>query len=308
MTKTRLFKLVVAGGKGGVGKSMLASSFVMLAAENRQVVAVDCDVDAPNLAVWLGGVERWDMLIPVSVSARPKIDYNKCNGCNLCAENCRFKAITMARGKPKLNQFLCESCGVCEIVCPQKAIKLKAVQNGEIKIKRVNPSTRPEHNFSLVSGQLFPGETGSGKIVSEIKKTADEIWSQSANLDKKEPLEIIDSAPGTGCPVTASLKDANFVILVTEPTLSGFSDLKRILQVVNFFNLPFGITINKWDINRNISQKIEMEFKAKLLGKISYDKKIFRAISNLTPIVKTKLKAKTEIKSIFTSFLSLCHL
>ena len=276
-------RIVIASGKGGVGKSMLASALAMLFAQNKKVVAVDCDADAPNLAIWLGGLEKWDKILPVSTLAKPEIDYKKCSRCGLCIKNCRFNALQMVNGKPKLNPFLCEGCGACEAICPEKAIKLKPVQNGEIRIKEL------KHGFPLVSGNLFPGETGSGKVVAEIKKEAEKF---------KNDLMVIDSAPGTGCPVIASLLGTDFAILVTEPTLSGFADLKRVLEVVNHFQIPFGIVVNKWDINSELSQKIRSFAKNKFLGKISYDKKIFQAVSNLTPIMETKLKAKSEIKEI----------
>ncbi len=220
----------------------------------------------------------------VITSAKPKIDFKKCNSCGLCAEKCRFEAIKMIKGKPKLNPFLCEGCGACEIICPQKAIILKSVQNGEIRIKRT------KHGFPLVSGQLYPGETGSGKVVTKIKKEAEKF---------KYDLMLIDSSPGTGCPVIASLQDSNFAILVTEPTPSGFADLKRVLEVVNHFKIPWGLVINKWDINSQLSDKIEKWAGKKLLGKISYDKEIFKAIANLKPILETNLKVKKEIKEIF---------
>ena len=110
----KMKKIVVSGGKGGVGKSMLASALAMLFSKTQKVVAVDCDVDAPNLAIWLGGVAKWDKTIPVIASARPIIDLNKCNSCGLCVKNCRFNALALKNSKPKLNQFLCEGCGACE--------------------------------------------------------------------------------------------------------------------------------------------------------------------------------------------------
>ena len=111
---------------------------------------------------------------------------------------------------------------------------------------------------------------------------------------------LIDSAPGTGCPVVASLQDANYAILITEPTPSGFSDLKRVLKVVNHFGVPWKAVINKHDINPQLSDKIEKELgRKKFLGRISFDKNIFKAISNLTPIIETNLKAKKEIKVIY---------
>lgn len=120
-------------------------------------------------------------------------------------------------------------------------------------------------------------------------------WRGGGNYE----IMLIDSAPGTGCPVIASLQDSNFAILITEPTRSGFTDLKRVLEVVNHFNIPYGVVINKWDINKNLSQKIEKWAKEKFSGKISYDKKIFEAIANLTPIMKTNLRAKQEITEVY---------
>ncbi|XOA42867.1 MAG: ATP-binding protein [Candidatus Nealsonbacteria bacterium] len=285
-------KLVIASGKGGVGKSMLASSLAILFAKSKEIVAVDCDVDAPNLAIWLNEIKNSGKKTPIVTSAKPIIDYKKCNGCGLCVEKCRFGAIKMVNGKPKLNPFLCEGCGVCEIVCPQKAIKLKPVQNGEIITKNT------KYGFPLIIGNLLPGETGSGKIITELKKQVDKFDTE---------IQVLDSSPGTGCPVIAALQDSNFAILITEPTPSAFSDLKRVLKVVNHFNIPWGLVINKWNINPGLSNKIEKwtlrhrsgQTGKRILGKISYDKKIFKAVSNLKPIVETNLKAKTEIKKIF---------
>jgi len=315
--KNKKNKIVIASGKGGVGKSMLVSALATLFSKNQKVVAVDCDADAPNLVIWLGGIEKlaphrarsgagWDKVIPVVTSAKPEFDLDKCNGCGLCAKNCRFSALRLtlsAQGKlpkPKLNPFLCEGCGACEVICPQKAIQLKPVQNGEIKIKKIREiggKFVKIREMMLVSGQLYPGETGSGKVVAEIKKEADKF---------DHNLMIIDSAPGTGCPVIASLQDANFSVLITEPTPSGFTDLKRVLKVVNHFKIPWGLVINKWDIDPKLSDQIKKWARKKFLGRISYDKKIFKAIANLTPILETNLKAKVEIKNIFKKINKLC--
>lgn len=295
------FKLVVASGKGGVGKSMLTSVLVALFSRTKKVVAVDCDVDAPNLAIWLGGVESWDKTISVVASARPEINYKKCNGCGLCVKNCRFSALQLqpdefqSSSVPRLigEGILCEGCGVCEVVCPRGAIKLKSVQNGEIKIKYGLAGQRSKdwlRSFPLVVGQLHPGQLGSGKVVTEIKKEAEKF---------EHDLMIIDSPPGTGCPVIASLQMANLAILISEPTPSGFSDLNRVLEVVNHFKIPWRLVVNKWEINHQLSKKIEKWAGPKLLGKISYDQKIFKAVVNLKPILTTNLKVKKEIKKIF---------
>ncbi len=285
-------KIAICSGKGGVGKSMLASALAMLFAEaGRKIAAVDCDVDAPNLAIWLGEPEGWQKIRKISVSEKPVIDNSKLSEkeAEKCVKKCRFNALNLEKGKLRFNPFLCEGCGACEVFCPEGTIKIKAVKNGEIRLKQ------SRHRFPLVSGQLFPGETGSGKVVAEIKRFASEL---RAMTDKKA-LMIIDSGPGTGCPVVASLQDADFVILITEPTPSGFADLKRVLEVVNHFNIPYVLVINKWDINKNLSRKIEKWSGSKLLGKVSYDKKIFEAIAGLKPILETNLRAKKEIREIF---------
>ena len=293
-------KLVIASGKGGVGKSMLASVLAMLFNKKNKIVAVDCDVDAPNLAIWLGEPKGWKTTKKISVSEKPVINNNKLTRkeAEQCVKKCRFNALKIKKGKLKLNPFLCEGCGACEIFCPKGVMKMKSIKNGEIRTKET------KYGFPLISGQLFPGETGSGKVVSEVKKQGEKFPYQ---------LMIIDSAPGTGCPVIASVQDADFAVLITEPTPSGFTDLKRVLKVINHFKVPYGLVINKWDINPKISQRVEKwalgphlgRTNKKFLGKISYDKKIFKAVANLTPILETDLKAKQEIKSIYNS-LCLC--
>jgi len=236
-------KLVISSGKGGVGKSMLTSALAILFAKKFKVVAVDCDVDAPNLAIWLNEMENFKSF-KISTSQKPVIDNSKLKGDpKKLAEKCRFGALKAKGGKLILNPFLCEGCSACEFFCPSGVIKMKPVKNGEIKIKRTR------YGFPLVVGNLFPGETGSGKVVTEIKKEADKFDYN---------MMIIDSAPGTGCPVIASLQDASFAILITEPTPSGFSDLKRVLEVINHFNIPWKLVINKWDINKDLSEKMKI--------------------------------------------------
>lgn len=278
-------KIVIASGKGGVGKSMLASVLVMLFAKiGKKVIAVDVDVDAPNLGIWLGETKKPDISKKISTLEKPQIDEEKCTGCNKCVESCVFSALKLKNHKANLNYFLCEGCGVCEAVCPENAIKLKSVKNGQINILKT------KFGFPLISGQLFPGEANSGKIVAAVKEEAE-------NFDYD--IMIIDSAPGTGCPVIASVQGTDFAILITEPTPSGLADLKKVLKVINYFKIPYAVVINKYDINRELSKKIETEFRGKILGKISYDKNIFKAISKLKPILETQLKAKKEIKQIY---------
>jgi len=281
-------KLAVASGKGGVGKSMVVSTLAMLFSKSKPIVAVDCDVDAPNLHLWLGQREKWNEKQRISVSERPIIDKKKCKLCGKCVEICAFGALkALTPGVVPgvvLNNFFCEGCGACEVVCPQKAITMKAIKNAEIRIKK------DVYGFPLVSAQLFPGETGSGKIVDKIKEKAEGFDYQ---------VMVLDAPAGTGCPVIAALNGIDYAVLVTEPTPSGRSDLKRVLTVVNHFKIPYGVVINKWDINKKLSGKIEKEFAGRMLGKISFDKRVFQAIARLQPILKTNLPVKKEIKNIY---------
>jgi len=283
-------KIVVGSGKGGVGKSMLASSLAMLFAKKHKIIAVDCDVDAPNLHLWLGQRENWNKIEKISTNEEPVIDKTKCNLCGKCVDICAFNALSINRQQLSINHFFCEGCAACEVVCPQKAIKMKPIINAEIRVKK------DIYGFPLISAQLYPGQTGSGKIVDEIKSRAEKFDYE---------LMILDSPAGTGCPVISAVKDTNYAILITEPTPSGFSDLKRILTVIDYFKVPFGVVINKWDIYPELSRKIEKEFKNKMLGKITYDKRIFQAIASLTPVMETDLSVKEEIKRIFARLLKI---
>ena len=197
-------------------------------------------------------------------------------------EACNFRAI-WKDDTFRIDPLLCEGCGTCELVCPVNAVELKPVENGEVRIKKT------EYGFPLISGQLYPGESGSGKVVEELKKRAEEFDHE---------VMILDSAAGIGCPVIASVRGCDFAVLVTEPTPSGFSDLKRILRIVNHFRIPYGVAINKWNINPKLSNEMEKWSKDRFLGKISYDKKVIEAIVNLKPVIGTDSKVVDEIKKI----------
>lgn len=278
------YKIVVASGKGGVGKSMLASGLAFLFGKEEKISAIDCDVDTPNLHIWLNEVDNWEESNPVQTSKKPVINYDLCDGCGKCAENCNFGAIKMKKGKPVVNNFLCEGCGACKVTCPKEAIELEPISNGRIRKKKT------KYGFPLISGNLFPGETGSGKIVTEVKKIADK---------EEVDFQIIDSPPGTGCSVIAALKDADLCVLITEPTPSGFSDLKRTFELIQYFEVPYKVVCNKWDINKKIFKKIKNWEKDNFIGKITYNQEIFKAISELKPIMETDLETKNEIIEIY---------
>ena len=310
-------KIAVASGKGGVGKSMVASSLAILFSRDKKLVAVDADVDAPNLHLWLGEagegkkpansltpevsanltsgaslgrLSSWDSIEPLSTNRHPIIDQEKCTLCRKCVDICQFDALSIENNELKVNKFFCEGCGACAEVCSEGAITMEPVNNAEIRTKEGT-----NYGFPLISAQLKPGETGSGKIVDEIKARA-----EGYNYE----MLLIDVPAGTGCPVISALKDVDFAVLVTEPTPSGLSDLRRVLEVVNHFKVPFGVVINKWNINTDLSSQIESDFEGNILGKISYDKDVFKAISNLTPVLETDLNAVGELEAVFENLIN----
>ncbi len=278
-------KIAVLSGKGGVGKSLIASSLALLFSRSLKTLLLDCDVDAPNLSIWLN-IKNWDRIKKTKNSFLPQIDYKKCKNCGKCIENCKFNALKFEKGKLRVNKFLCEGCGVCELVCPENAIKLKLVENGLIRFKKMNK------NLYLISGQLYPGQTGSGKIVSEIK-------DESLNLKFDPQLIILDLAPGTGCPVIAGLLNVDFAVLVAEPFPASFTDLKRVLQLVNYFKIKWFLVVNKWDLNQNFGEKIKRWAGNKFLGKISYNKEIFNLLARFIHPLRSNLSTKEELEKIF---------
>ncbi|RLI99830.1 MAG: P-loop ATPase [Candidatus Aenigmatarchaeota archaeon] len=267
--------ITILSGKGGVGKSSIAASLAVSFSKDKKIICADCDVDASNLSLVLGADEyaEWK---DISTNEKAVFDLDKCNSCKKCFNECHFNAIEWVNNKPKLKEFSCEGCGMCELVCPQNAISMKKVNNAKIGYANT------KYGFEVVSAQLNPGESGSGKVVFEVKKKARE-----RGFDVE--VMFIDSAAGIGCPVIASVAGSDYAVLVTEPTPSGFSDMKKALEVIAHFKIPAGIIINKFDINLNQTTKIE-DFakinKLELIEKIPFDKQFAKALTEMVPIIK----------------------
>jgi len=271
--------ITILSGKGGVGKSSLTASLAVLLAKNKRIVAVDCDVDAPNLGLVLG-VKKFETKEKIQTSEKAIVTAETCPECKKDIDVCIFGAISWdeKNKKPVINKFLCEGCGACLLAFPKGTVKLIKVQNANIN------TAKTKYRFPIVSGQLKMGESGSGKVVTAVKQKAEK-------LAKKQKAEIIfvDSSPGIGCPVIASIQGSDYVVAITEPTPSALNDLQRVLQVVEHFQIPYGLVINKWDINKNFTKKIEVfakKYKIPVLGKLPYDKAFVNALVNLEPIVE----------------------
>jgi len=273
--------ITILSGKGGTGKTTFSSNLAVLLAKQKKIIVADCDADAPNLGLALG-IEERDFLSWKEVETNEKaiFDEKKCDGCKQCFKVCNFGAIKWddKKNKPIFNSLLCEGCGACDLICPKNAIKLIKIKNGKIG------QIKTKYGFELVSGKLKVGATGSGKVVSLIKEKAEKKKKKN-NIE----LTLLDSAAGVGCPVIASIQGSDFIVAVTEPTPSALNDLKRALRTVETFRIPYGLVINKWDLNKDFSKKIEdfaEKYKIPILGKIPYDKKFVEALVNMKPVVE----------------------
>jgi MinD superfamily P-loop ATPase len=283
-------RVTVASGKGGVGKSMIASIMVCLFAQDRDVVAIDCDVDAPNLSLWLGIDNESDTNTlearQISTTEKPVIDKDSCIGCGICVNRCGFGALRLNEGKAELIPHRCEGCGLCEIVCPQKAIHLEPVDNVTLAVYGT------DFGFPLVQGQIAPGEAESGEAVTELRKI-------SKTYGGADTVYLQDAAAGIGCPVIASVVGSDYMIIVAEPTKSSISDMKRMIELVGQFSIPYGVVINKHDLNPEMTEEIETLAGKTLLGKISYDRKIVEELVGMRPVIKSGLPVVDEVRGVY---------
>ncbi|MCF8010368.1 MAG: ATP-binding protein [Clostridiales bacterium] len=274
-------EIVVISGKGGTGKTSVVGSFAVLA-ENK--IMADCDVDAANLYLMLSPEikEKNDFY------SLPKahIDVNKCTECGLCEEYCRFGAIK----NNYIDPVSCEGCAVCSHICPEGAIEMVDTVAGEW----YKSSTK---YGPLVHARLGIAQENSGKLVAVVREQAKHMAEQNSH-----ELIITDGPPGIGCPVIASLGGASVCLIITEPTLSGLHDMERTLDLADFFDIPAMVCVNKWDINKENTHKIEETCKKRevpFAGTISYDSSVIEAANQGKPIIEMKSNIGEEISRLW---------
>lgn len=267
-------EIVAISGKGGTGKTSLTASFSVLGGE--EVIAADCDVDAADMHLLLkpdfAGSEDFFS------GYKAVIDPLTCSGCGACERVCRFDAIDSARGGYKVVPLNCEGCGYCERVCPEKAIRMEEQKVGQWFRSSIKTGG------TMVHAKLGIGADNSGKLVAQVKREAKKIAEEEG-----KKILLVDGSPGIGCPVVSSLTGADFVVFVTEPTVSGLHDLKRVYRVVERFNIPSGCIINKADINEEVTRQIK-EFLADEgithLSDLPYDENFTAAMTDGQTIVE----------------------
>lgn len=260
-------EIVVISGKGGTGKTSLTAAFAVAAGED--IILADCDVDAADMHLLMApdfagkhefrsGEKAW-------------IDPNKCTGCGICAERCRFDAIDPHEDIYQIDELSCEGCGYCQKVCQFDAIEMNQPLSGYWYESTIKTNTK------MVHASLSIGADNSGKLVAQVKNEAKRLA-----LELNKEIVLVDGSPGIGCPVVSSLSGASCVVLVTEPSLSGFHDLSRVYQLIKNFNIPALCIINKSDLNSKISENIKnflQQNEVPLLAEIKYDEIFSRAIT-----------------------------
>jgi MinD superfamily P-loop ATPase len=263
-------ELVVISGKGGTGKTSIVAAFASLA---KNAVLADCDVDAADLH--LVSEPKIKQTHDFSGGKQASIIAEKCTGCGVCRDMCRFGAID-SNGEGNnlvdrtftVNPVSCEGCKVCVEFCPADAIEFNDHINGQwfVSDTRFGP---------MVHAKLGIAEENSGKLVTVIRKEAKKIAQE-----QKKDLLIVDGSPGIGCPVIASITATDLVLVVTEPTLSGKHDLNRVAELTSGFGIKTLVCINKADVNLQITEQISKEAQKrslKVIGQIAYDEAFTRA-------------------------------
>lgn len=279
-------KIAVASGKGGTGKTTVATCLAWTARRrNRDVLYLDCDVEEPNAHLFLKpqNMERRTLTIPI-----PLVDESRCTSCGECDRICQFSAIIVMAGKVMTFPDMCHACGGCMLACPEKCIAEQAREVGELETGTV------ECGAAFVHGRLRVGEALSVPLIREVKKAA---------MEAGRELVILDSPPGTSCPVIATVRDSDFVLLVTEPTPFGLHDLGLAADMVRALGLPAGVVINRAGNDDGRARRFCAEHGLPVIAEIPEDRRVAEAYSRgLLPV-----EAVPETHQVFGDILDAAY-
>jgi len=280
-------EIVIISGKGGTGKTSVAASFAVLAA-GRAVIA-DCDVDAADLHLVLA--PKMSKSTDFKSGHEAVIRRETCMGCGMFVEVCRFGAVKLLSGNQyRVDPVACEGCGVCVRFCTVGAIAFPERLCGKWRVSETRCGP-------MVHACLGVAAENSGKLVSIVRREARQIAEV-----KGVPLIITDGPPGIGCPVIASMTGASQVLVVTEPTVSGEHDLERVLTLARHFDIPTSVCVNKWDINPEMTERIEKKAEAagaQGVGRIRYDRAVTAAQIQAKAVVEIDAPSAEDIRSVW---------
>jgi MinD superfamily P-loop ATPase len=272
------YKVAVASGKGGTGKTTVAVSLVLaLEGLPGQIQFIDCDVEEPDAALFLKpAIEATsDVTVPI-----PSIDQERCTGCGKCAELCQYNALANISGKVLSFKNLCHSCGGCAYICPVQAIEEEPRKVGVIERGSVG-------SIEFLSGRLDVGEPRAVPLIRNLK-----------SMVKPRTTTILDSPPGTACTVVETVKDCDYCLLVTEPTPFGLYDLDLMVQVLEVLGVPSGIVINRDDGSIRIIDDYASGKGIPVLMRIPLRREIAEPLSRGIPLVEADKSYKREFLNL----------
>jgi len=275
----------IASGKGGTGKTTVATNLALSIGEGVQLL--DCDVEEPNAHLFVRPKFKRTETVFTPV---PVVDDKKCSLCGKCGEICQFKAIVVIGDTVLSFPELCHSCGGCMAVCPEDAIKETGRELGIIQKGFLN-------GLEFVHGKLRVGEAMSPPLIREVR-----------TFSRDDKITIIDAPPGTSCPVIASMKDTDFVLLVTEPTPFGLHDLKLAVEAVKILGIPCGLVINRSDIGDQNVKAYASRDSLPILMEIPFDRRIAEAYSRGDMIVEMMPEFKEKFVKLYQNIKELVSL
>jgi len=268
----------VASGKGGTGKTLVATSLSLSLSDNHKVQLLDCDVEEPNANILLRLAMKPSQPVYVPI---PKVDETKCTYCGKCAEVCAYNAIAVLKEKVLVFPELCHGCGACSYLCPEFAITEEGREMGVVE-------RGDSGNLELIQGKINVGEAMAPPVIREVKKYID-----PANI------VIIDVPPGTSCPVVEAVEGSDFCLLVTEPTPFGLNDLSLAVEVVRKLGISCGVVINRVGIgDKEVEQYCHREG-IPILLRIPLDRNIAMLYSQGIPLIEGMPRWREEFLRLF---------
>lgn len=255
----------VASGKGGTGKTLVATSLALSLSATQKVQLLDCDVEEPNANILLRVTIKHSQLVYIPT---PSVDETKCTYCGKCAEVCAYNAIAVIKKRVLIFPELCHGCGACSYLCPESAITEEGKEVGIVE-------RGDSGNLELIQGRLNVGEAMAPPVIREVKRHIDH-----------GSVVIIDVPPGTSCPVIEAVKGSDFCLLVTEPTPFGLNDLSLAVEVVRKLNMPCGVIINRAGVGSDEVDQYCHREGIPILLKIPLDRSIAMFYSRGIPLVE----------------------
>lgn len=276
----------VASGKGGTGKTLIATSLALSLKDTSQVQILDCDVEEPNDHVFIKPSLTSRESVFISI---PKVDEEKCDYCGKCAEVCAYNAIAVIKEKVLVFPELCHGCGACSYLCPKGAIREGEKEVGVVEIGN-------SQGIDFVHGKLNVGEMMAPPVIRKVKEHV-----------KPEATVIVDVSPGTSCPVVEAIKDSDFCLLVTEPTPFGLNDLVLAVEVNRKLNIPCGVIINRAGVGDGKVADYCLKEGIPILRVIPLDTEVAVLYSKGIPLVEGIPKWKEDFLQVFNKIKELVN-